>query len=155
LIVTSIRTINIILFIIILLWWIGIIWEIVAYYLPNSFYLLPFLKYNYSIVCHTQSDKLFQIGNFNTLVCSRCFGIYSGALLSITLLLLGFSKSVSTKVLLFISIPLFTDVILSSLSLYSYSRNISLFTGLLLGSIGFIYIHNSLKNFLIKDKGEN
>ena len=149
------RTINIILFALIFLWWIGIIWEAVVYYIPESFYLLPFLKYNYSIVCHAQTDKLFQLGDFHTLVCSRCFGIYSGALLSITLLLFSFSKLISTRLLLMASVPMFVDVVLSSLGIYSYSKYIALFTGLLLGSIGFIYIHNAIESFLTNHKGKN
>ncbi len=130
-------------------------WEIVVIYFPDLLFLFPFLKYNYSIVCHTQPEKLFQISNFHTLVCSRCFGIYSGALLSIILILFGFYKSLGTKFLLLSSIPMFADVILYSFGFYTYSKWLAFSTGILLGSVGFFYIHSSLLSFFAKNKGVN
>jgi len=149
------RVSNFILFIFILIWCLGILWEIVIHHFPSSFYFLPFLKYNYSVVCHIQSEKLFVFGNFHTLVCSRCSGIYFGALISSFIILLGFSKNFSTKVLFLSSLPMFLDIFLYSLNVYDYSKYSALLSGLLLGSIGFIYIHSSIIELLTKQKGEN
>lgn len=113
------------------------------------------LKYNYSIVCHTQSDKLFTIGNFHTLVCSRCTGIYFGALISSFTIIFGFIKKVSTKLLLLSAVPMIIDIVLYSNSFYNYSKYIALFTGLLLGSVGFIYIHEAIFELLRKEKEMN
>lgn len=149
------KKINILIFIVLLIWWIGILWEIVAAKYPSLFYYLPFLKYNYSIVCHAQPEKLFQIGDFHTLVCSRCFGIYTGAIVSILLIILGLIKSAGTKFLLISVIPMILDIVLYSVGIYNYSQWIAFLTGLLLGSIGFSYIHASLLKILIKNKGVN
>ena len=141
---------NIVLFTLILLWCIGIIWEVVIHFFPNTIIALPFLKYNYSLVCHREPDKLLKIGHYTTLVCSRCSGIYFGALISSFILLFAKLKKVSTKVMLLSSVPMFIDVILHTLGVYTYSKPIALFTGLLLGSVGFIYIHDALKIILVK-----
>lgn len=151
----SIKTINTLLFVILLFWWIGTLGEFISYYFPNFIYLLPFLKYNYSIVCHQQPEKLLEFGKIHTLVCSRCFGIYSGALVTSSLILLGLSKKINTKTLLIVSIPMFIDVILYSLNIYPYSKWIAFSTGILLGSIGFLYIHSSLVSLFVKNKDKN
>jgi hypothetical protein len=62
---------------------------------------------------------------------------------------------VSTKLLLLSSIPIFIDILLYNIELYKYSQILALFTGLLLGSIGFIYIHKSVLELLNKDRLEN
>jgi len=150
--VSSKKKIEIFLFVSILLWCIGILWEIVVQQFPQLLITLPFLKYNYTIVCHQETQKLFHIGNFNTLVCSRCTGIYFGSLLSAGLILLGVLKEVSTKLLLYASIPMFLDVLLYSLGVYTYSHSFALFTGLLLGSVGFIYIQDAIIKILMNNK---
>ncbi len=146
---------NLLIFLLILVWCIGFLWEIIIHFFPTSIYLLPFLKYNYSIVCHTDTEKLFSFFGYNTLVCSRCAGIYFGGLLSSFLVLLGLKKNITTKILFLTSIPLILDVILYSVNIYLYSKYIALLTGFLLGSIGFIYIHRSIIELLTKTKGEN
>lgn len=143
-----------IFFTLIFIWCIGILWEVVIHFFPNLIVALPFLKYNYSIVCHQEPEKLFSIGNYKTLVCSRCTGIYFGALFSSIIALTGLIRKTNTKVLLSSSIPMFIDVVLYSFGLYSYSKTIALFTGLLLGSVGFIYIQDALKIILFKQKKE-
>ncbi|MCW8850273.1 MAG: DUF2085 domain-containing protein [Melioribacteraceae bacterium] len=148
----KIKITEIILLFLITIWCIGIFWEFIAYKFPNLFYYLPFLKYNYSIICHTQSEKLLEIGMFKTLTCSRCTGIYLGGFVSALILFLGFRKSISTKTLLFSSIPMFIDVILYSFGIYHYSKYLALLTGLLLGSVGFIYIHNSIIELVDKQR---
>jgi len=136
----------------ILLWCIGILWEVIVQQFPQLLIALPFLKYNYSIVCHAEPEKLFHFENYKTLVCSRCTGIYFGSLVSAFFILLGKYKNVSTKVLILSSVPMFLDVLLHSLGFYTYSHNLSLLTGLLLGSLGFIYIHDALIKILLEMK---
>ncbi|MCP5062122.1 MAG: DUF2085 domain-containing protein [Ignavibacteriae bacterium] len=152
--ISSKKWIELFLFSLILIWSIGILWEVIVQQFPQLLIALPFLKYNYSIVCHAEPEKLFHIGNFKTLVCSRCTGIYFGSLFSAFLILIGKYINISTKVLLLSSIPMFLDVLLHSLGLYTYSHNLSLFTGLLLGSVGFIYIQDALIKILLEMKKE-
>lgn len=151
---SSEKIIDVVIFTLIFLWCLGILWEIVIHFFPNLIVALPFLKYNYSLVCHQEPEKLFSIGNYKTLVCSRCTGIYFGALFSSMIALTGFIKKVNTKLLLLSSIPMFIDVILYSFGFYTYSKTIALFTGLLLGSVGFIYIHDAIKIILLKKEKE-
>ena len=46
---------------------------------------------------------------------------------------------------------MFVDVILYSTGIYTYSKTIAFSTGILLGSVGFLYIHEGILN-LIKEK---
>ncbi len=149
------KRLNWLLFILIFVWCIGIIWEPIITIFPNGIYALPILKYNYSIVCHTQNEKLFIFFDYKTLLCSRCAGIYLGSLVSILLIIFGLRKNITTKLLFMITIPMFVDVILTSLGIYGYSQYLALFTGLLLGSFGFFYIHTSIVELLIENKGKS
>ena len=145
-------SINLIIACLIAVWFIGIFWEFVTRIYSPSLVILPVLKYNYSIVCHTETEKLIEIGGLRTLTCARCTGIYFGAFLSSLCILIIKNLNISTKLLLLASIPMFLDVILYTLDIYNYSKIIALTTGLLLGSIGFIYIHDAIKNLFIKEK---
>lgn len=143
------------LFLLILFWCIGIFWEVVYHFYPNAVIYLPILKYNYSIVCHTEPEKLFNIFHFNSLTCSRCTGIYFGGLFSSMIVLFSSLKTISLRLFLLSSVPMFLDVILYSSGIYTYSKYFALFTGLLLGSVGFLYIHNSIIELLNKPEGKN
>ncbi len=147
------KTLNWLLFLILLVWCLGILGEFIIHIFPKIAIIFPFLKYNYSIVCHQQNDKLFHYFGYSTLVCSRCTGIYFGGLISTFLIIFNFKKDISTKILILASTPLFIDVILTSIGVYNYSHYFALVTGLLLGSFGFFYIHKSIVMLLIKKKG--
>ena len=151
--ISNLRFIRITLFLIILVWNIGIFWEFVVVHFNFGFSLLPILKYNYSIVCHTESDKLLQYGLYSTLTCSRCTGIYFGSLITAFLLIFTARLNISTRTFLLISIPLFADVALNSFGFYHYNKIIAVATGLLLGSMGFVYIQKSLLKFLTNKIG--
>jgi len=142
---------NFLFFLLTSLWLIGILWEVFSSYFNSAIILLPFLKYNFSLVCHTQSEKLFNIGQYHTLVCSRCFGIYSGVFIASFLSLFDLKLNIKSKLFILTSIPLILDVLLSSLNFYQYSKLIALFTGVLLGFIGYFYIIDSL-NLLFNKK---
>lgn len=138
-----------ILFLLILIWCFGIFSEFLIYNFPFLTKLLPFLKYNYSLVCHTESDKLVCIGMHHTLTCARCTGIYLGGFFSSLVTIFGYNKNTSTRLLLFSSLPMITDVFLLALGIYNYSKIIALLTGLLLGSVGFFYIQNLIIELLL------
>lgn len=146
------RIINIFLFIFILSWCTGIFWEFIIHYTHSGLILLPIIKYNYSIVCHTESAKRIGYEFASTLTCARCTGIYLGGLISAALIFIKPSLKISTKLFLIISFPMFLDVILYSFGLYDYNKIIALVTGLLLGSSGFIYIHESVIDLLTNKK---
>ncbi len=141
--------IKLVLFFLVLLWVGGIF---IRFFIPEInglFYLLPFLEKTYSTVCHQQPAKLISINGHKTLVCARCTGIYLGALLSSAgLLFLKLQNKLNIKLLIFASVPLAGDVLLYSLGIYSYSKTVALVTGLLLGSAGFLYIHEGIMDLL-------
>ncbi len=145
------KLLQIVLLIILLFWNIGILWEVIIHYLPDSIIFFPFLKYNYSIVCHAQPEKLFSVFGYKTLVCSRCFGIYFGALISSVTILFGWNKSISIKFLLFASMPMFVDIILYGIGLYDYNKYIAFSTGFILGIIGLIFFYQTLKGYKLKN----
>lgn len=142
-------TLNILFSSILLIWIVGFLWNLIIFHFPYMIKFLPFLKYNYSIVCHTHVEKLFEFWNIKTLLCSRCSGIYLGAFISSIAILLGLKKNISTKFLLLSLLPILLDIILYTLGIYNYSQYVALSTGLLLGSLGFIYIHNSIFEMII------
>ena len=149
------KSFQLLFFSLILIWCIGIISEYLAAEIPFLFPFLPFMKYNYSIVCHTEPEKLIRFSTYSTMTCARCTGIYFGSLVMSLLSVLGFKNEISIKLLFISSIPIFIDIILYSLNIYQYSHIAALFTGLFLGSIGFLYIQNTIIDFLTKSKDKN
>jgi uncharacterized membrane protein len=103
-------------------------------------------------VCHQQEMKLLELFGFNSMVCSRCAGIYIGVLISSFLLLfVKVNENIDIKFLLLSAVPLTLDVIFYNLELYNYSKPIAFSTGLFLGSAGFYYFYVGLEK-LFSDK---
>lgn len=104
----------------------------------------------YSTVCHQENMKCISIDNKSMLVCARCAGIYFGALIA-AISSLFITGPITNKRLLLISIiPLLTDVFLVSLGFYSYSRIISFITGILFGSIIYLFILAEIEKLILK-----
>lgn len=140
---------RILIFLFLTLWLLGIFYEWVLKTNILSGIAYPIVKRTYSLVCHQDLNKLIEFNNHKTLLCSRCTGIYSGAFIISFFML--FSIRVNLPSLkIFITIILITlfDVLASTIGLYHYSRNIAFITGLLLGSIGFLYFYFGLKQFI-------
>ena len=107
----------------------------------------------YSTVCHQNFLKSFTYGNVIFLVCARCTGIYFGAWLSsLIALFLSDNLVFKTKFLVFISIPIILDVMLLTFKFYTYNKLLSSFTGLLFGSVVFIYILSGIENLQFTEK---
>ena len=129
-----------------LIWCMGIFSEWIIPFNNKATFTIPFLHQTYSLVCHQQKAKLITEGNYETMVCARCTGIYLGSFVSsIVLLFLNFKRKLSFSFLLILSVPMIFDVFLSSLNVYDYSKVIAFSTGLLFGSIGFLYLYNGLR----------
>jgi uncharacterized membrane protein len=137
----------------IMIWLIGIF---IAWLIPVNeklLFIYPYLKQGYSVVCHQESCKLITVNGKESLVCSRCAGIYSGLFMSSIILL--FNKSIKKpklKILLVVSLPMLMDVIFHSIGLYNYSKTIAFLTGFLLGSVGFLYFYSGLNELIIEQK---
>jgi uncharacterized membrane protein len=125
--------------------------------LLNSKFLLlfPILKPTYHLVCHQQADKLLHIAGATTLLCARCTGIYIGGLFGIILLIskVKFFR-LPTKYLLYSSIPMFIDVLLVLFGVYYYSKPIAFSTGVLLGSVGIVYLTDLIEKFLFLERSK-
>ncbi|MFA7420751.1 MAG: DUF2085 domain-containing protein [Melioribacteraceae bacterium] len=139
-----------------LLFWVaGIFLEWIIPLVPNSVLALPILQNAYSHVCHQQSHKLLGESVYHSLVCARCSGIYLGFfLVSIISLIWKLPSEPRVKYFLFAMLPMVADVFLYSIGIYSYSKILALFTGLLLGSTGFLYFYSALNKLFqeIKQK---
>jgi uncharacterized membrane protein len=100
----------------------------------------------YSTVCHQESVKCISIGGINMLVCSRCTGIYTGALIAGLFSLLVTLPEINKKILILSTIPLTMDVLFTFTGVYSYSKSIAFSTGLAFGSTIYLLIISELEN---------
>ena len=118
--------------------------------------LFPFIKHGYSIVCHQQEAKCISFYGSHLLVCARCTGIYTGALLAVFLFIFIRNLPViNLKIALYSVSLVAADVILYNLGLYNYSKTIAFITGLLPGSVLILYILNSFEKFFEDLKSVN
>ncbi len=141
------------LFVLILIWNLGNFIELLSLINHNFLFAYPILKPTYHLVCHQETAKLIHLFGTTTLLCSRCTGIYIGGLLGISALLFVKRKLfLPTKFLLYSSIPMFIDVALVMLGVYSYSKIVAFLTGVLLGSIGIVYLTDLIEKFLIQNR---
>ncbi len=140
--------IKLFIFILISIWFAGFFFECLSKLYPESIIILPFIKKTYSLVCHQESKKLIELYCGHSLVCSRCVGIYSGILLS-SFLSFFLKKEINLNIkFLFISaLPILIDILFASLKIYSYSKTTAYLSGLLFGSVLFLYFYKSLINF--------
>ncbi|MCF6270100.1 MAG: DUF2085 domain-containing protein [Melioribacteraceae bacterium] len=146
------QRIRVILFLLIIIWVFGIFIEFFIPLQNNLAYLFPFFEGIYSTVCHQQLEKLININGYQTLVCSRCAGIYLGGLLSSFILLFAFKINFKNgKLILAASIPMLVDVLLYSSGFYDYTKSIAFVTGLFFGFIGIAYIYNGLQILLVRN----
>jgi len=141
------------LFVIAFIWCVGFISPVFFKSINILAASYPFTKRIYSIVCHQIGAKTFSINNNNFLVCARCTGIYSGALIAslASLFYLSFNPR-NNNLLLYSLIPLLLDVLFTTAGLYHYSKILAMATGLFFGSVSFTYILNILENNLLTEK---
>lgn len=80
------------------------------------------------------------------LVCARCAGIYTGALIAALLSLLLIVPSISRRVLILSIMPIVIDVFLAFTGVYKYSQSQAFATGLAFGGIVYLVIATELEN---------
>lgn len=153
--VLNFRAVRIFAFIIILFWCAG--FSLNALFPHNgAITLYPILKQVYSGVCHQTDYKTFEINNLHFLVCARCTGIYTGALIgSFVLIFLRPRLRPALKYFFISSFPMIIDVIGYHAGIYKYSKWAALSTGLLFGSAAIVYILASIEKILFKEPNEN
>lgn len=144
------------LFFLLLVWYAGIFLEVLIPYIQAPAGVYFFGELCYSHVCHQITEKTIFIQGRPLLVCSRCFGIYTGLLLaSIASFFFSFRRRLPIKYLLIAGIPMLLDVILYSVNIYYYSKITAFITGLLLGSAGFFYILEAFEKFIEELKSQD
>jgi len=138
------------------IWLLGVFIEWIIPIFPQLAFLLPFAEKSCSLVCHQQQSKLIGESIYHTLVCSRCTGIYSG-FFAVSIFSLFYKKfnEPQLKLLVIFSVPMLADVLLYSIGLYDYSKSLAFVTGLLLGSIGFLYFYPAVKKLIQELKVRN
>lgn len=130
-------------FVVIALWYLGIIIPLFINNYPQLYILLPFLKITYSHICHQLPQKSFEIHGQHFLVCSRCFGIYTGMfIVSFAAVFINIKNKIKPSILILSALPMLADVILVAAGVYNYNKILSYLTGCVFGSVVFVYISN-------------
>ncbi len=143
------KKVRLLIFLLILIWNLGNFIQALALLNHNFLFAFPILKPTYHLVCHQQADKLIHVFGTSTLLCARCTGIYLGGLFgAFALIFTGRKISLPTKYLLYSSVPMFLDVGFVMFGFYSYSKPVAFLTGLLLGSVGIVYLTELIEKFL-------
>lgn len=132
-------------FILTFIWCFGIMSPVIFQNNQTFLAAKPFLNQVYSTVCHQEYAKTLKIYDEEIFVCSRCAGIYTGVFMAILLSLFRLPKSRLLHLLISSSVFLLSDVILSSIGIYSYSKYFALSTGLFFGLTLFMFLLSELK----------
>ena len=143
-------TVKILIIIFSLFWLVGIFSPIFLESENIDFYY--FLKMFYSPVCHQNPDKSFKFNNLQLLVCSRCLGIYLGLIIASIFSIIKFFTNIKLKILLLSALPIISDIIFYQLGFYSYNKILSMITGMISGTIVFLYIFEILTESVMKEK---
>ncbi|MGE5429587.1 MAG: DUF2085 domain-containing protein [Syntrophomonadaceae bacterium] len=144
------------LFFLLFIWFLGIFLNVLIpfYEFPAGVYLFGSLCYSH--VCHQITEKTIFIMGRPLLVCSRCFGIYTGLIIaSLISLFITLNEKLHLKYLILSGIPMILDVILYSVKVYNYSKMAAFLTGFLLGSAGFFYILEAFEKFIAELKSQD
>ncbi len=145
--------VKILLFFLLLIWFLGITFPLVSPNFSGKLVITQILNYAYSLVCNQTNSDLLHVNNNHLLVCTRCTGLYFGALIFIILLMVKpFKVNRGLKPFFFFSTPLIVDAIAIRLGIYNYSAAFTFVTGFMFGAITIIYIINTIENsFLIPE----
>lgn len=150
----KLNTIKLLLLVFLIIWIIGFLQPIIW---SNSNLLLNFsIDRIYSNVCHQQDNKCIRIAETKMLVCTRCAGIYFGALVSLFFTFFRSTPDLKFSIFILSTIPLLLDVLLTNLNLYNYSQPIAFSTGLIFGSVVCLFLLSEIENlFLHKSINRN
>lgn len=134
----------------------SIFFEVVINFLPISAYLFPFVRKGFLLICHQHEEKLIDFLGFHSMVCARCTGIYLGMfLISIYSIFKPIKRINGYKLLFIFSIPMVADVLFISMKLYNYSKISAIITGILFGSVLFVYLYNGLNLLIIENRARH
>lgn len=142
------RAIHSALFFLVLLLLFVISIEFVSSLFPELIFLHPLFNKMCSLICHQERSKLIVIDPYSSLVCSRCFGIYAGALLTAFAgIFLPTKLKPSFKFLLIVFGFMLLDVLSYNMGIRNYSKLFALLSGLFFGCAAFLYISKGVVDF--------
>lgn len=146
--------IRLLIFLLLFFWCLGFFLPLLGSITNNTSLLIWFVSYNYSLVCHQSEPNGINLFNSNLLVCTRCAGIYLGALLSTFFLLLGSRRlNLNRKLIYIFAIPIIFDAVSIRAGFYPYSQFITFLTGILFGTIVILFIIEAIeKSFQFSKK---
>lgn len=98
----------------------------------------------YSPVCHQNPSRSIITSSGIFLVCSRCSGIYAGALIISFIYL--FKKNIKPVFFIPAAILMGADVFFVIAGIYNYSKTAAFSTGILFGLALFPYILDTIEN---------
>ncbi|MBM4176833.1 MAG: DUF2085 domain-containing protein [Ignavibacteria bacterium] len=121
---------------------------------PNEIISQLSAKYLYGLTCHQISDRCFGFDGISMLICSRCFGIYTGLIAGILLFSVskirsrfdGLMFSSQLIILILFAAPFCFDIILSKSAMYNSGNAIRFVTGFFLTIPFSFFIKSSLTN---------
>jgi uncharacterized membrane protein len=130
------------------IWVVGFLLPLITtLYIPFTNFLITKC---YSTVCHQESFKCISIENNSMLVCARCGGLYFGAFIASISSLFTLRLNISKRLLLISILPLLIDVFLTSLGVYSYSQTYSFATGIIFGSVIYLFMIADFEKLILK-----
>lgn len=106
----------------------------------NLFLMSPFIRHDFSLICHQETGKLIVYGGAQSFLCARCCGIYAGSLLGSFLLIFVPGIRIRSKTVLISAIPMAADSMFARLGLYNYHKFGAFLTGFIFGIAGLFYI---------------
>lgn len=105
------------------------------------------LRYPFRLLCHGRAERCLLLWNTPMPICSRCVGIYAGALALLGLFAATsrrWNREIATWAALVLTIPLVVDGVTQALGLRESSNALRLLTGLLAGLAGMAWVVSRL-----------
>ncbi|MGD8306100.1 MAG: DUF2085 domain-containing protein [Ignavibacteria bacterium] len=152
----KIKSVRILFFSLLFIWCLGFSFPVLTPSFEGKTLIKPIIAHSYSLVCNQSHTANIFSENSHLLVCARCAGIYIGALIAITLLLMSSLRiNLKIKSLFALSAPLVIDALSVRIGLYPYSKIVAMITGVLFGGAMLLYILNTIENSILMQNNKS
>lgn len=112
------------------------------------------LRYPFRLLCHGRVERCLLLWNTPMPICSRCVGIYAGALASLGLFAATarrWNREMPSMTVVILTVPLVIDGLSQAIGLRESTNGLRLLTGLLAGLGGMAWVVSRLP----RNRGEN
>lgn len=113
-----------------------------------------FLRYPFRLLCHGRAERCLLLLNTPMPVCSRCVGVYAGALVSLGLFAMTarlWNRELPSWTVFILLVPLMMDGVTQALGVRESTNELRLLTGILAGFAGMAWVVSRLP----RNRGEN